>query len=463
MLRSAQSYRLVRAALALLALALCPALWGCAGHEARIDRTLDALDLGQAEAAVAALNDELGVASAEELPATVEGDDALLVLERATVLQSLDDYQLSARDFGVADKAIDLLDLSASAADDVGRYLFSDSVGRYRAPAFEKLLINSINMMNYLARHDLGGAKVEARRLAVMQRYLAEQKNETPLLGLGSYLAGLAFEKAGSSAEALNYYEEALKVVRFESLRDPLRVLTGGQPHAQTIDALVGGAGPLDAVAATGEGELVVVVGYGRVPRKLPVRLPIGVALTLVAGHISPHDQEMALALAAKGLVTWVNFPRLGKSRGPYAPPTVVIDGRPTAVELAVDVERELRKEWERNEGTLVLSAITRLLTRAAAGELVQAGVGATGGGKRDNAAGVLGLLAGLATTATLAAADTPDTRGWSTLPAVVAVSRLRLPAGKHRVRVSARGLTKDYAVDLRAGDWAFVCMSALL
>jgi hypothetical protein len=129
--------------LPLLGLCLAIALWGCAGHEARLTTALDALDRAAPEEAVAALNGELEVGSDTELPADLEGDNALLLLDRATVLQSLDRYQDSARDFGAADKAIDLLDLSANAADEIGRYLFSESVARYRAPAFEKLLINS--------------------------------------------------------------------------------------------------------------------------------------------------------------------------------------------------------------------------------------------------------------------------------------------------------------------------------
>jgi uncharacterized protein len=441
-----------------LGLALAAIGLGCAGHEARLASTFDALDRGATAEALTTLDEELEVKDPEELPADLDGDNALLVLERATVKQSLERYKSSAKDFGAADKAIEVLDLSASAADDIGRYLFSDSVGRYRAPAFEKLLINTFNAMNYLAVRDLSGAKVEARRLAVMQRYLKEQKDSTPLLGLGSYLAGFAFEKAGEPDEAMGYYEDALQFSLYPSLRDPVRVLTQGQPKSKTIDALVAGAGALPSLAEAGESELLVVVGYGRVPPKLPVRLPIGVALSLVAHDLSPQNHKMALALAAKGLVTWVNFPRLGKSRGANAVPELWIDGRPTALDHALNIEAEVRKEWDSNEGFVILAAITRLLTRAAAGELVGAATNAAA----DNERGLIGLFAGLATTAALAAADTPDTRSWATLPAEVALARLRLPPGAHRIRLSARGAVREEQITIQAGDWAFVCLTAL-
>jgi hypothetical protein len=436
-----------------------PFLTGCPGHEARVQGALDALDRGSPEEALVELNDELEVERVDDLPEDVTGDNALLLLDRATVLQSLGDYDLSQRDFGVADKSIEILDLDRNAAHDVGKYLFSDDVGPYRAPPFEKLLINTFNMMNYLARGDLSGARVEARRLGVMQRYLTEQQEQTTLLGLGSWLAGLTFEKSGKPDEALRYYEDALQYQGYGSLRDPLRVLTGGQPKSPRVDALVQGAA-LPSPAEAGEAEIVVVVGYGRVPQKKPTRIPIGLALTLVAGHISPRDNEIALQLAAQGLVTWVNFPRLGKARGSYEAPQLFIDQQPAPLEHALDIEAEVRREWDESEPTIILAAITRLITRAVAGGVVQAATGAAVGRKNGGAA--LGLLAGLATQAALVAADTPDTRSWATLPSQVALGRLRVPPGRHSVRIAARGHVRDYDVTLRAGDFAFVQMSAL-
>ena len=79
-----------------------------------------------------------------------------------------------------------------NALHDIGKYLFSDDVGPYKAPAYEKLMINTMNMVNYLARGDLQGARIEARRLAVMQKFLEQSENKgRSLIGLGSYLAGL--------------------------------------------------------------------------------------------------------------------------------------------------------------------------------------------------------------------------------------------------------------------------------
>src|SRR5262249_36850707 len=157
--------------------------------------------------------------------------------------------------------------------------------------------------------------------LAIMQKYVKDHDDENGLLGVGSYLAGFAFEKSGDREEALNFYDDALKHAQYPSLRDPLRVLTHGDPRWPGIDALVRGSGAIPSVDETGEAEVLVVVGFGRVAQKVPVRLPIGLALTLVAGDISPRDSARANELAAKGLVTWINYPELGHSRGGYSIP----------------------------------------------------------------------------------------------------------------------------------------------
>ena len=77
----------------------------------------------------------------------------------------------------------------------------------------------------------------------------------------------------------------------------------------------------------------------------------------------------------------------------------------------------------------------------------------------RDN---VIGILASLGAQATLTALDTPDTRSWETLPARVAVARVRLPAGKHRVVIDARGWQRTQDVVVEKNGWQVVSLMAL-
>ena len=80
-----------------------------------------------------------------------------------------------------------------------------------KTPPTERLSLNAINLLNYLAVGDLDGAAVEARRFQVMRDYLAslDITAEGPAT-LGTYLAGFVFEQRGEGDRALRYYEEAL-------------------------------------------------------------------------------------------------------------------------------------------------------------------------------------------------------------------------------------------------------------
>ena len=436
-------------------------LIGCGGHTARTLEMRTALDEGLPHKAIDSLNDELDVKTSKDLPKDIEGDNALLVLDRASIQQSIAAFGDSTHDFEAADKSIDMLDLAHNAGDTIGTYVFSDSSGRYQAPPYEKLLINTLNMINYLERQDLSGAKVEARRLAVMQKYVSDQLNEpkNAVLGLGGFLAGLAFEKSGDPDQALRYYDQALGFDGFESVRDPARLLleTNATRTPRLTEIADDKSVPPKSIDETGEGELVLVVGYGRVPHKISNRIPIGLALTLFASDINPNDAAAANKLAAEGLVTWVNFPTLGPEQGDYAVPSCTMDSQSVALGNATNVSAQVRMEWHKIEGKIVASAITRTIARLLVGEGIQ-----TATGRGNDTVGVIGFIASLGAQATLAALDTHDTRSWETLPALVAVARIRIPAGKHTIRLDARGVSRTQVIDMPKGGWRVVSLMAL-
>lgn len=448
--------KLARAACVMSGAWLALALAGCAGHADKTLSARTALDAGDPRGALKALNETLEVTSEKDLPAKVGGDNSLLLLDRAMVLQELDQYPLSSRDLEVSDKQIEVLDLSANAGADIGRYLFSDDVGPYKAPAYEKLMINTMNMMNYLARSDLSGARVEARRLAVMQKFTREKGDAAQsLLGPGSYLAGFIFEKSGKPEDALRYYDEALAYGQYASLAEPIRRLSQqsgySSPRFRELLANVPAPNAADA-PKDDDGELLVMVNFGRVPAKVAKRIPIGLALTYASGFISPMDQARANKLALQGLVTWVNYPELGEPRGSYGRPSFKLDGQWARLEGMLAVDQEAKRAWEKARGAIVASAITRMLTRVVTGEATKEVAGG----------GILGTLLSLGAQATLTATDTPDTRNWSTLPARIAFGRVRVSPGSHSVVLNAAGGNKRQTVNVPAGGWAVVCLTAL-
>jgi hypothetical protein len=456
----ARAGRTLRKSAGMLALIAFGTLVGCASHSDKTKEIRSALDAGNPRRALTLLNEQLDTKSEKELPENTGGDNSLFLLDRAMVLQQLQIYKWSSRDLEVSDKQIDMLDFSRNATHDIGKYLFSDDTGPYKAPPYEKLMINTMNMVNYLAVGDLQGARVEARRLAVMQKYLKDHDPDNALTAPGSYLAGFTFEKSGQYEEALRYYDEALQYGQYRSLAEPVKRLMGragyASPRLRKVAGLAEGeSAPRNSDSADPElGELLVIVSYGRVPAKIPRRLPIGLALTWASGALEPGASAQANALGAQGLVTWVNYPELGNAHGEYDRPSFQLDGKPLELEGIVAVDQETKKAWDKAKGPIIASAITRLIARVAAGKGVEAAAG--------NDHPLAGLLLGLATQATLTATDTPDTRSWATLPARMAFGRVMVPPGPRTVQLHARGADTTKKVTIKAGGFAVVVLTVL-
>ncbi|HET8933547.1 MAG TPA: hypothetical protein VFN67_08915, partial [Polyangiales bacterium] len=368
--------------------------------------------------------------------------------------QSVGEYTLSSRDLEVADKQVEVLDFTHSTLDDISKFMFSDDSGPYQSPAYEKLMINTLNMINYLARGDLNGARVEARRLATMQQFINDSDPKHAGVGAtGSYLAGFTFEKSREPSEALHFYDEALQHNTYDTLVEPVARLAKMDGYrTEKIKQLLSTA-PKDAPEpAADTGEVLIILGYGRVPAKIAERIPIGLALTLASSDLSPGNRAQADRLAAQGLVTWINFPTLPMPRPVRSVPMINVDQRAVAPDGTVQVDMLAVDAWRETKGKMIASAITRVITRAVAGEVTKK---ATGGG-------AFGFLASLGAQVALTATDTPDTRSWSTLPARLAVARVRLPAGKHVIDVSVSGERKQQTVELKPGGWAVVNLTVL-
>jgi uncharacterized protein len=420
---------------------------GCAGYSAQTKDARTALDKGNAKVALEVYNAALEVESAKDLPSDVTGDNALLLLERSSVLQQLGTHDLSSRDLEVADKQVEMLDFSRGTLDEIGRFIFSDDTGPYKAPPYEKLMINTMNMVNYLVRGNLNGARIEARRFAVMQKYLdGNEEAGAAMLGAGSYLAGFIFEKSNDPQSAMLYYDEALRHGEFPTLNEAIVRLSKRaafrSPRIEKVLSSASAQEPVDEDSA----EVLVVVSYGRVPAKVALRLPIGLAL-VAAGDSMPADKAAeANRLAAQGLVTWVNFPSMPKPSVRYTAPVVKLQSAllpndsMQIDELAVDA-------WKSGRGLVIASAITRTVSRVIAGKAIEKASG-------DSA---LGLVLSLGTQATLTAVDTPDTRSWTTLPARMSLTRVRVPAGKHSLTIQARGDQVVRNAEVKAGGWAAV------
>jgi uncharacterized protein len=422
---------------------------GCATYSDHTRAARESLARGDLQGSEAQLNEMLGVESSRELPAEWGSETALAVLERATVLQAMGDYATSARDYSAAEKELELLDIANDDVGSIGKYLFSDDSAKYKAPPTEKLLVNAFNMVNYLARGDLQGASVEARRFTVMRKYLEDYFPGTSHGAFGSYLAGFVFEQRGEYDVAMRYYDEVLQQGDAPSLHAAIRRLAPRSSYrTDRLDAVIeGGEAP-----AEGEGEILVILKTGRVSVKEPARIPIGAALGLASNYVSGDTKVLEY-----GMFKVVSYPELVATRDTYTGGSVHVAGAPTAIDRVTDVEAEIAREYEQVKPKILGAALTRMITRAVAAE------GARAAGRQQSSG--LGFLAAALVEGTMVALDKPDTRSWSTLPSQVYLTRIRVPAGAHEVAVDlngGRGTRLARTVEVPAGGFAVADFTTL-
>jgi hypothetical protein len=454
-------------------------LLSCATYSEKTQLARDAAQVGNLGASEKVLNKFLKVKDSRDLPSEWKKETVVALLERAMVLRGKGEWKQSARDLGVADKQLVLLDIARDAGQ-VGKWIFSDSAGKYHAPPSEKLALNAFNMLNYLLADDLSGARVEAKRFTITREYLSQQ-DQYAHGAFGSYVAGFVFERLGEADTALRYYDEALQEQAFPSLRAPVaRLAARSGFRTPRIRALLGepepsAARPIHTVLAqtaappqaapsalpepppAPQGELLVVMNVGRVPYKVPERMPIGLAVGLGATWITGNT-----AILERSALKFVIYPELVPSRALFNTGSLSIDGQEQALELATNLDAEIVREYEALKPKIIGAAITRLIVRAAVAE----GARAAGSQAKDGAGAIVGLLAALAAEGAMVAADKPDTRSWTLLPAFIFVARVPVSPGAHQVRVTASGSgareTHDFSVDVKPGGFAVVDVTTL-
>ncbi|MHC4367829.1 MAG: COG3014 family protein [Planctomycetota bacterium] len=419
-------------------------LWvgGCATYTDILSKTHKAAASGDYEAGIDELNGILGVDSYKEIPDDWTAHRPLAALERGVLLQAQNRFEWSARDFSAAETELEFLDLTSDAVGNIGKYVYSDSAQIYKAQPTERLALNALNMLNYLAMNNLNGAGVEARRFLLSQEYLESMNEDSEDAGhgaFGSYLAGFVFERLGEPDRALRHYEDALDVGNLQAFREPvlrlsargsyagssmekfLRELEATEPN--TINTYSPGTEP--------DGEILMVLGLGRVPYKVPERMPIGAAIGY-AGMWVTGDPDVLAYSALKVVV----YPELVKADNAFTSATASLDGRDVPVELITDLDAEITREYERIKPRIIGAALTRMIARAVAAEASRELTREKGK--------TTSMLTALATEAVLVALDKPDTRSCTFLPARLYVCRARVKSGRHKLRVGLLGRKRE-------------------
>lgn len=414
------------------------------------------------------------------------GTDRLLeLLQRGHVLHYAGRFEESNASFQQAeDLAASLYTRSVSQA--AVSLIVNDTTVDYRGKPHELAMVPFYRAFNYLSIGDRDAAQVEARKatLALAGAVDASLREiERPAdrdaarrlqaNGFLHWFAGLLFDSEGAANDAFVAYRNAARAYLagrdltgveppVELGRDLERVGLAHGFRAEVEELRTASPGLFPAAAApigaTAGGEVVLVLESGWVATRNQVMLNLPI-LDVDRRYRSTDD--LAWVLVDRASPTWS---RSVDVRVEYwltvavpvmAPPDT---GRVTAVRVgsdhlqatsqpADDLSRRAAATFEAERGQMLFKTFLRALAK----------YGATRAAEReDPTAGAIVNLLGVLT-------ERADTRSWLTLPDRLSVARLRLPAGRHELRVeyldpAGRVLHHETeTVEVADGDWVFL------
>ncbi len=369
------------------------------------------------------------IKAAEKLKplAEEEGRDQLVyLLDYATALQTAGKFEESVRVFLKAEKLADLKDYH-SVSNVVGSLALSEEMVQYKGEDFEKVLINNMNAMNFLAMGQLDEALVEVRRVnEKLYKLKMDGKKDFNQSPLAFYLGAIIWESDRKFDDAYIAYKKTYDVApTFRPLREDL---IRAAIRAQRPEELEKWKKAFPEVVVKPEwrdrsmGEIVVVYLQGWGPRKQPrpesPRFPQLVSVTY---------SKPALRVSVAAIQDAKGAPTANQELAQSDRLEAYVSG-----DEVYSIDEVAIKALEGDYGRLVGSRLAGIAAKAVLADQLR---------QKDQ---VLGQLAWIA----MNLADRADLRQWSTLPSAFQIARIPLKAGKYQVRLQSGG-----AFDPEAGN----------
>ncbi len=361
---------------------------GCATYQSKLSQPLIYLQNGQAERAAALLKEE----------AYRDSDDQLVyLLDYGLAEQVAGKYKDSNAAFLKAADVADLKDYH-SLSRIAGSIILNEGMVQYKGDEYEKLLIHVYAALNFLMLKEYDSARVEVRRIhdRVNKLELEGEKffEENPF---AFYISALIWEQTGNMDSAYIDYKNTYKYapyfnqVREDLLRMSL-IMGRADDYAKYKKEFTDVKLNESEWKNKALGELVVIYQQGRGPRK------------------SPHPSAN-------------NLPRLTPTRSAGSLAKVYInDKQRDETSMLLDLEALAISTLDRQYASLVAKRVAGIAAKAVISNQIE----------RQHEG--LGQLAWIA----MNLADQADLRQWVSLPQSFQVARIRLPAGKYKMKIAA-------------------------
>jgi hypothetical protein len=366
-------------------------------------------------------------------------DRLLWHLEAATILDRKGEYEQSRELWLKADRIADEL-FTVSIKKTATSFVVSESSTDYEGEDYEHVAIHSMLAHQFISQERLAEARVEARRIntklaEINQKFNPDGKYRYREDAHARYLSGIIFEALGEFDNAIVDYEKARTLYEgdfsgYVTGRVPSGVILGlyrclylrgrtdrlGFITSQYASVLASVRSVSKDSELVSSGEIVVIHELGRIAKKVAREefLTVGDQLVRFSSPIiTPNpidDAGTGVTVYGKGFLAAEN--------------TVYFDA------IAKD-------SLENRRGRMIAKQMSRLLLK---------------GQINYQARREFGPLGGLAANVLTLAAETADTRSWSTLPQAFYVTRVRMTPGQYNIMIRTNGQERATNVTVRRG-----------
>lgn len=369
--------------------------------------------------------------------------ELLYCYELGTIQHEKGDYAQSNATFQRAEQVLEEL-YTKSISREVGAALVNENITQYRGDAFEAVLVNYYQILNYLFLNQTADALVECRKLN-QKLQLIHDAGETyfvddPFL---QYLTGLVYERGGETESAEVSYRRACELydgdstlvcppsLRCDAAANALRLGDEAQAAEYAKNAAC-------APVAPGQGRVLVLVETGAVARKIETSFTVPI---LNNDRYSSQDAYSYQLYQRRGqhydnrvVKYWLHvaLPALdvdppqahravvrASLASPATPPAGAQPAPVTSV-CVEDLDAQAARAYREKQPTVVMRAIARALAKYIASETAS---------QKDTGLGTLVNLLGVVT-------ESADTRSWTTLPRSIEFARLDLAPGTYKIDV---------------------------
>lgn len=374
----------------------------CASYQADVTGARDLMQAGRFDEAATILKERVD---------NTKGDRLAYLLEYATVLYQAQKFEESSNLFLQADKSAEMNDYT-SLSREFGSVMIREDLVQFKTESYEFLLINVYQALNYLMMNNFENAMVMARRInEKLNKIELDGDTKKKQLSFAAYLAGMLWDAQGEKDSAFIMYSKAEEAAPgYGAIQRDLLVSAKMSRRDDAYERLKKKWPDIDKSINWSQirtqGELVVLVQQGWIPRKSP----------------RPDNPRFPTLVSVPSYVRRVR---------------VEIDGKdPVISQTVYDLDMVATQTMNEDYKRLVMKKMAGLAGKLVLKEAIN---------KKNNGLGDLAFLA-------LDAMDQADVRQWSTLPATFQVARMFLPDGNYNVKIYADGASGSplYAQDIQ-------------